>query len=135
MSVNRFVWEIPTHHQQEGVTPTGMTHTIGIRIRDLRKQRSVAQATVAEAVGISRSYLAGIETGKDLPGRETLMALADYFGVDLDWLASTPGQQGEGVAARTAREAVWLHALRSLPDDEADDIVQFALRRIKSRSS
>jgi len=63
------------------------------------------------------------------------MALAEYFNVDLDWLAATPGQQGEGATAKTAREAVWLHALRSLPPDEADDIVGFALKRLKSRSS
>jgi len=112
-----------------------MSTHIGDRIRELRKQRGIAQADVAEAVGISRSFLAGIETGKDLPGRETLMALADHFGVDINWLAATAGQAGEGAAAQSTEEAVWLHALRSLPADERRDLVDFALKRSKAHSS
>ena len=57
----------------------------------------MSQVIVADAVGISRSALAMIESGGDNPGRETLLAIADYFGASLDWLEgrlhkiTTPG--------------------------------------------
>ena len=63
-----------------------MTDTLGDRLRDLRKGRKLPQIEVAEAVGISRSYLAGIETGGENAGRETLVALADFYGVTIDEL-------------------------------------------------
>lgn len=64
-----------------------------------------------------------------------MKALADFYGVDLDWLAATAGDQGEGVQAKTAQEAFWLHALRSMPEDERDDVVKFAMNRAKKHAS
>lgn len=61
--------------------------TPGKRIRALRKLTpKLSAATVAEAVGLSRTHLSMIENDQDLPGRETLAALADYFKVSIDYL-------------------------------------------------
>lgn len=61
--------------------------SIGKRLRDLRKKRpGLKQYQVAEEIGISRQALSGIETGGDLPGRDTLVALASYYGVSVDYL-------------------------------------------------
>lgn len=60
--------------------------TLGARIRTLRKERKEAQAVVAEAIGIERPTLTGIELGTAMPGRETLAALATYFNVSRDYL-------------------------------------------------
>ena len=51
---------------------------------ELRKKKGVTQAVAAEAIGMERGTLAGIETGHDLPGRDNLAAMADYYGVSLD---------------------------------------------------
>lgn len=68
----------------------GMTDTasIGTRISALRKERKLTQAVVAEAVGLERASLSMIERGHDRPGLQTLRALADFFGVTLDYLES-----------------------------------------------
>ena len=58
------------------------------RLRALRKASGQSQVEAADALGISRSYLAGIETGHEMPGRETLQALAVFYGVTLDHLYS-----------------------------------------------
>lgn len=59
----------------------------GSRIKALRKKTpGLTVQAVAAAVGISRSHLNMIETGGDLPGRETLVAIADYYGVSFDYI-------------------------------------------------
>lgn len=70
----------------------------GQRIRDLRKERGLTQASVADAVGISRSHLATMERGGDLPGRDTLFALATFFHVSVDYLQTgrRPGGPPDG---------------------------------------
>jgi transcriptional regulator with XRE-family HTH domain len=61
--------------------------TPGDRLRALRqKQPGLTQEDVGAAVGISRSHVAGIESGGDLPGRETLAAFATFFEVSVDYI-------------------------------------------------
>ena len=67
--------------------------SLGERLKALRSARSVAlghklsQREVAAAIGVARSYVAACETDSDKPGYDTFVALADYYGVSLDWLA------------------------------------------------
>jgi len=58
---------------------------MGDRLRQIRKDRGLVQAAAAEAVGISRNHLTEIENGKD-PGFQTFCALADFYGVSMDYL-------------------------------------------------
>lgn len=64
--------------------------TFAQRLKRLRLAKG-SQVKVADEIGISRAHLAKMETGGDLPGRETLQALATYFGVTMDYLQT--GQQ------------------------------------------
>ena len=91
---------------------------------------------MAEAVGISRSYLSGIETGKDLPGRNIAAKLAKYYGVSLEWLLH--GDRG-GPILRSAGplspdEQRIIEAFRALPDEEAQDLLGYALKRAAKKS-
>ena len=67
--------------------------SLGERLKALRSARSAAlgrklsQQDVANAIGVARSYVAACETDGDKPGHDTFVALADYYGVSLDWLA------------------------------------------------
>ena len=67
---------------------------IGGRIRQLRMQRDVGQEELADIVGVSRSTIAGIETGRDRGGIETIVAIADYFKVSVDWILARPESLG-----------------------------------------
>jgi transcriptional regulator with XRE-family HTH domain len=59
---------------------------IGRRVRDLRRAEGVGQEELAVIVGVSRSTIAGIETGGDRGGIETMIAIADHYKVPMDWL-------------------------------------------------
>lgn len=58
---------------------------LNANIKFLRKQKALTQETLANAVGISRSKLAGYELNIT-PPLETIIQFADYFGVSIDIL-------------------------------------------------
>ena len=57
------------------------------RIKVLRKEFKESQVKVAEAIGITPRQYQRFEAGEQKPGFENLCALADHFGVSLDYLA------------------------------------------------
>jgi putative transcriptional regulator len=56
-------------------------HTCHVRntVRALRLERSLSQAELATATGVSRQTINSIETGRYLPSLPLAMALARYF--------------------------------------------------------
>lgn len=57
------------------------------RLRELRNERHETQQQVADGLGILRQHYQKFELGTVLPGLENFFALADYYGVSLDYLA------------------------------------------------
>lgn len=94
------------------------------RAARLRIEKEVSQAEAADAIGISRAYLAGIETDADKPGRDTLIAMANYYGVSVDWLST-----GEGEPAQTPlqqRTAGLIEIFESLDPHDKDALESLA---------
>ena len=54
------------------------------RLRELRGKRK--PTVVAECCGLNRNAVIGYENGDALPGFESLIKLADHFGVGVDYL-------------------------------------------------
>lgn len=95
--------------------------TLGQLVRELRKRAELTQQELAAEIGIARSTLASIETGSDLPGRETLLALADFFQVPVDQLRSRTGRErrpSEGELVKDPDELALLRYWRGLTDDQ-----------------
>lgn len=51
------------------------------KLKELRQEKGISQAKLAEDIHISRSAVAKWENGLGLPNEESLRMLADYFGV------------------------------------------------------
>lgn len=70
----------------------GAVQVVGQRLRRLRKRlsielgREVTAAEVALAVGIGKSTMYMYERGERIPPADNLNALADYYGVSVDYL-------------------------------------------------
>lgn len=67
------------------------------RLKELRVARGVSQAKVAKEIGVSRYAVYAYEKEKSAPSLESLVALADYFGVTVDYLlghSDTPHWEG-----------------------------------------
>lgn len=106
---------------------------LGSKFAQRRRELGLKQLDVAMKVGISRPHLSNIETGKDMPGRQTLIALAATLSLSLDFIAAMPGETPDGAAlARTESEALMLFAMRRIPPDEAEMLVKLVLARAGS---
>jgi len=57
------------------------------RLATLRKERGLTQKQVYTAVGMSMTGYQRYEYGTREPAYQKLLALADFFGVSLDYLA------------------------------------------------
>lgn len=55
----------------------------GRQLRAWRQRRGVSQLVLAGDAGISTRHLSFIETGRSLPGRETLLRLSEYLDIPL----------------------------------------------------
>ena len=56
------------------------------RLIELRKTRHLTQKQVAEGASITEVAVQNYESGRRKPNYDTLIALADYFDVSLDYL-------------------------------------------------
>ena len=56
---------------------------VHIRIRDLRRERSLTQEELAEALGVSRQSINAMEAGRCLPSLPIAMQLSSFFSVPL----------------------------------------------------
>lgn len=59
---------------------------IGQRLKNLRLQRGKTQQDLADVLNISRSAYALYEAGRRQLGYESLLELANFYGVSLDYL-------------------------------------------------
>ena len=77
-------------------------YPIHIRIRDLRRQYSLTQEELADALGISRQSVNAMETGRTLPSLPVAMYIATYFAVPLTQVFSFEAEQAVAVVKATA---------------------------------
>ena len=52
----------------------------------LRKQKGITQIALQMATGIEQALISKYETGERVPPTETLMILADYYNVSMDYI-------------------------------------------------
>lgn len=68
---------------------SSLSSHFGARLRKLRTERGLSQATLAERIGISANHLGIIERGESSPTLETVEAIADALMVDPALLVTT----------------------------------------------
>lgn len=56
------------------------------RLRELRKSRKMTQIALQMATGVEQALLSKYENGSRIPPTETLVLLADFYGVSLDYI-------------------------------------------------
>jgi transcriptional regulator with XRE-family HTH domain len=61
-------------------------HSVGERLRSIRKQHKLTQTEFAQSLEISQGTLSEIESGKATPSFDVLVLLADKYLVDMNWL-------------------------------------------------
>lgn len=65
----------------------GYADMLATNLRVQRAKKRVRQQDVADAVSIDQAALSQYENGTRVPSVETVVKLADYYGISLDTLA------------------------------------------------
>lgn len=55
-------------------------------LRKLRKERKLTQVALQMRTGIEQALLSKYETGERIPPTETLLILADFYNVSIDYI-------------------------------------------------
>ncbi len=57
-----------------------------MRLKELRKQRNITQLKLAMDLGLNQNTISRYETGDHEADYKTLILIADYFNVSIDYL-------------------------------------------------
>mgnify|MGYP001624996908 CR=1 FL=1 len=92
-----------------------------MKILELRKQKKLTQQNIADFLGISQRAYANYENNKNEPNITTLIKLANYYNVSLDYLLERDFQGG-----LTTDEYELISIYRDLKEDEQKRLLGFA---------
>lgn len=102
------------------------------RIKELRKMLDMTQAEFSARIGLSRNFIAQIETGAKMPSDRTVSDICREFGVSENWLRTG---KGEPTIKRTRRQEIGAFAneVMDLPDENIKKRLIDALVKLDER--
>ncbi len=59
---------------------------MSVPLKELRKEKGLSQIAVQMQTGIEQALISKYENGERVPPTETLMQLADFYGVSMDYI-------------------------------------------------
>lgn len=107
---------------------------LGDAIRDLRTRAGLSQRELADRVGVTAPSLSKIETGKEIPSRALILAIAAELEADHDELlalAERPPEEVEALLVRSAgARAFYREAIRAKLSEPEWQRMRVAMQRI-----
>lgn len=105
-----------------------------MRLKELREERRLSQEGLALKLNVSQSTISAYEVGDRTPDLETLIAIAQFFNVSLDYLAGqTDLKQQIRQSDLTSTELEHLRIYRQLSDIDKEKINAY-IDGLQSRS-
>ena len=92
-----------------------------MNLKDIRTKRNLTQQQVADDIGCSAVVYSRYENGSRQPSIETLLRLADLFGVTVDYLL---GRQNVENSTLSKYEIELVTAARNADDRAREDALQ-----------
>lgn len=89
-----------------------------MNLKTLRKQNKINQGVLAKALGVPRSTYQSYEYGVAEPDIETLIKLADYFDVSLDYLCGRQNSNLLFIDSLSKNKRQLIEMVKSLSEDE-----------------
>lgn len=106
------------------------------RLRYLRKEKKLSQQKIADYLGISRQGYGKYEDGRSEPDHQTLVELATYFNVTIDYLlgrTNNPEVSEENekdkiinkIATEFPEADLMFHDLANMTAEELEDVYDY----------
>lgn len=87
-------------------------------LKELMKQRDIQQQQMAQILNVSRASIYKYQQGKAEPNIETLIKIADYFDVSLDYLCGRQNKNLLFIDSLTQQKKELINLIKELDDDE-----------------
>lgn len=89
---------------------------ISEKLKNLRREKNISQEEFSKATGWSRQTISNWESGKNVPGKENLVRISEYFGVSQEYFYSpfmeeSAAAEGERRYARRQKKFAFCAAL------------------------
>lgn len=78
----------------------------GNRVKTLRLQNNMTQATLAQKLGLTKSVISAYETGLRMPSYDILLAIARIFKVSTDFLLGVERKSEIDLSGLTDEEVI-----------------------------
>ena len=118
-----------------------MTTTMSERIKQIRKGKDISQEEFGNKIGITRSSVSLLESGRNNPSEQTIKLICQEFSVNELWLRTGLGNPDEklegeeryalniGKLQNTDNETVmrWVNAIAETNPELLEDIEKFFL--------
>lgn len=108
--------------------------TIGLRIKNRRKELRLTQTDIKSAVGISSGNISDIENGNRLPAASTLVQLAHILECSTDWILTGITPTSENLATSDSgdeRETELLKGFRELPNEDQEELIGILAMKLR----
>lgn len=107
--------------------------SIGLRIKQRRKELGLTQLQIKQDAGISSGNMSDIENGNKLPSASALIMLSKVLDCSIDWIltGAIPKKNNNNILDT---EDELLNGFRSLSKDEQEElleILRMKLRKVK----
>lgn len=87
---------------------------LSVRLKELRNNKRLTQAQVAQYVGVTRAVISAYETDIRQPSYDVLIRLAMLYGVSTDYLLCIEGKRYVDISALSDREAAAVYEMINL---------------------
>ncbi|WP_328805265.1 helix-turn-helix domain-containing protein [Paenibacillus albicereus] len=111
-----------------------MTMTMGDRLRELRLSKNLSQEEVSRHIGITRSAYSHYEINNRQPVYETLMKLAAFFEVSLDYMIG--GDQNQSDSQQLNKDTLdLLQTLNRMEPDKRKLYIEQMMKLLRQTES
>ena len=104
-----------------------------MRLKKLREEQGLSQEGLGLRLNVSQSTVSAYEVGERTPDLETLIAIAQFFGVSLDYLVGLSDMKQQlRQSDLTTSELAHLYMYRQLSDTDKEKVSAY-IEGLKSR--
>jgi hypothetical protein len=105
-----------------------------LRLKELREQRRLNQEGLAMELNVSQSTISAYEIGERTPDLETLISIANFFSVSLDYITGLSDvKQQIRKSDLTSDELEYLYKYKQLNDIDKEKVKAY-ISGLQSRS-
>lgn len=96
-----------------------------IRLKELREQNNLSQKRLSQKMNVAQSTVAMWENGKNKPEFNTLLRLAEIFGVSVDYLTGNDEYQDTSNPKKGIKIPVLGRVAAGIPIEAIEDVLDF----------